>query len=231
MAYNPTSTFLHSVWPLPPASKPNEVARKSAWASVTPTLMSIGCLKMSSGVAAATSSIEVPPAGDAMKIGPPAPRSSMIDTYISLRMYMRSPSITLVQGRPAAPVCLVISCAPSMLDAKRLTSPSLAHMCTPPWKPLSKWPRPRPPVRTMALITQSFPSPMTSLYFFSASSTLVAMAVFGTGMPKPRIISIATYSWTFSSLAPPMAGVPRSRAPLLAPTFAADLARRFIAKE
>lgn len=46
----------------------------------------------------------------------------------------------------------------------------LRHMCTPLWKPLSKWPRPRPPLSTWALITTSFiagstpPAPRFSRY-------------------------------------------------------------------
>jgi hypothetical protein len=40
--------------------------------SVMPVIMFTGCLKISSGVASATSSMLVPPAGDAMKMGPPA---------------------------------------------------------------------------------------------------------------------------------------------------------------
>jgi hypothetical protein len=36
--------------------------------------MLTGCVKIFSGVAAATSSIEVPPAGDAMNMGPPGVR-------------------------------------------------------------------------------------------------------------------------------------------------------------
>ena len=37
-----------------------------------------------------------------------------------------------------------------------LPSAHLRHMWTPLWKPLSKWPRPRPPLSTCALITTSF---------------------------------------------------------------------------
>jgi hypothetical protein len=56
----------------------------------------------------ATSSILVPPAGDAIKIGPPAPLSSMIEIYISLLIYIRSTSMTFEQGMPSAVVCFVI---------------------------------------------------------------------------------------------------------------------------
>lgn len=52
------------------------------------------------------------PAGDAMKTGPPEARSSMMDMYISLRMYWRSTNITLLHGIPSLVVCFVIKLLP-----------------------------------------------------------------------------------------------------------------------
>ena len=62
--------------------------------------MSIGCLKISSGEAAATSSMEVPPAGDAMKIGPPSiPTVIVVLVVVPGQTQSNKEMVVVVTGR------------------------------------------------------------------------------------------------------------------------------------
>ena len=87
--------------------------------------MSTGAVTISSGVAAAMSSIDVPPLLLATITGPPDARSMRMDKYSSRRMYTRSVSNTVLHGLPSGPVCLVISWAPSMFLAASSTAAAL----------------------------------------------------------------------------------------------------------
>ena len=65
--------------------KPMLSAMRRTWSGRTPSTMSTGSVKMSSGVSAATSSIEVPPQGLATMTGPLCVRSIKIEKYASRR--------------------------------------------------------------------------------------------------------------------------------------------------
>ncbi|KAF1773442.1 hypothetical protein GQ600_1003 [Phytophthora cactorum] len=138
---------------------------------------------MSSGVASATSSMEVPPAGEATITGPCDARSMRIEKYISRRIQTRSMRKTLATSMPLAPVCLVTSVSPSIFLAKSSACSGLVHMCTPPLKPFLNVPRPRPPVSACALITTSTPRPIVS-YCFVRTTVAADLAESGLGLGR-----------------------------------------------
>mmetsp|Transcript_83381 Transcript_83381/g.231410 ORF Transcript_83381/g.231410 Transcript_83381/m.231410 type:complete len:219 (-) Transcript_83381:42-698(-) len=163
-------------------SKPISVAMPFACPSEMPSMMSTGIFTIAVGSAAAMSSMEVPPVLLPIMMGPPLARSMRIAKYFSFLILNFSQSMTVLQGFPVAPVCLVTSVLPSILLAYSAAL-SLGMMCTPPSKPFSlKWPRPRPPARTCVLMTTS--SPLKPFAASAASCGVFATASFGTCTPK-----------------------------------------------
>mmetsp|Transcript_9824 Transcript_9824/g.27595 ORF Transcript_9824/g.27595 Transcript_9824/m.27595 type:complete len:230 (-) Transcript_9824:35-724(-) len=154
-----------------------------------------GILKIFSGLSSATSSMFMPPQGLATMTGLLVARSRRMATYISLATLKRLATRTELHGFPSSPVCFVMRRAPIIRSARPWTSPVLQR-CTPPWKPLSKDPFPRPPARTCALITTS--STCNALATSAASAGELATLPSGTDTPNFRRRSWLWYSWMLS---------------------------------
>mmetsp|Transcript_39136 Transcript_39136/g.66718 ORF Transcript_39136/g.66718 Transcript_39136/m.66718 type:complete len:229 (-) Transcript_39136:49-735(-) len=169
-----------------PSSNPILVAILFAASSINPTSISIGSVKINSGLFLATSSMEVPPRGLPTRRGPPVFLSIKMDKYISLRMYILSIKKTFWQRIPLG-ACFVTSSCPSIWDAISPAWPFLVTIWTPPLKPFLKVPRPRPPERTWALMTTSLRG-CPGLFIWvrkmcSASSGVLATKPLGVAMP------------------------------------------------
>mmetsp|Transcript_3298 Transcript_3298/g.7975 ORF Transcript_3298/g.7975 Transcript_3298/m.7975 type:complete len:350 (-) Transcript_3298:88-1137(-) len=159
-----------------------------------PVMMSIGSLMMALGSSSAMSSIVTPPFAEATTTGPPKERSMRMAKYFSDLLCTVSTTCTVLQIRPPAPVCLVMSFWPSIFDAMSLTSSGvLMPTCTPPLKPFSKVPRPRPPARTWALMTML--SELRALAAAYASSAVLATPPLGVVTPCSLMMAADWYSW------------------------------------
>mmetsp|Transcript_48131 Transcript_48131/g.75165 ORF Transcript_48131/g.75165 Transcript_48131/m.75165 type:complete len:304 (-) Transcript_48131:184-1095(-) len=88
------------------------LAISMAWPGFRPVLMSTGSLMIAEGSSSAMSSMVTPPLEDPIMTGPPNVLSMRIAKYFSLFPSTDSTIATLLQMRPAAPVCLVISLKP-----------------------------------------------------------------------------------------------------------------------
>eukprot|EP01139_Manchomonas_bermudensis_P010189 Amastigsp_a340049_181.p3 type:complete len:146 gc:universal Amastigsp_a340049_181:636-199(-) len=123
-----------------------------------PLTMSMGDARMALGSSAATASMSMPPRGEAIMTGPLCSRSRTMAKYFSSSMSSASATITLLTGTPSGGVCLVMRLCPSIEPASLAASAGVLARWTPPLKPFEKWPLPRPPALTWALITNSLPS-------------------------------------------------------------------------
>mmetsp|Transcript_13932 Transcript_13932/g.27578 ORF Transcript_13932/g.27578 Transcript_13932/m.27578 type:complete len:325 (-) Transcript_13932:125-1099(-) len=157
-------------------------AMSSACPGLRPVLMSMGSLMMADGSFSAMSSIVTPPRALATTTGPPNDLSMRMAKYFSSTPCTASTIATLLQIRPAAPVCLVMSFCPIIFPAiSSISAGVLMPTCTPPLKPFSKCPRPLPPAKTCALITM-LSDPIDSA-IFRASAAVVATPPFGVFTP------------------------------------------------
>ena len=139
----------------------------------------------------------------ATRRGPSDFRSRMMDRYSSRSKSKHSRIKTLWHGSPLG-ACLVIKFAPNIFCATSAAWGALVRNFTPPLKPLSKCPLPRPPVKTWALM-------------IAASSGLLLLAavefwrnewlerrcsqnkLVGTGDEKPK--HVATVAHTYENWA------------------------------
>mmetsp|Transcript_18741 Transcript_18741/g.48067 ORF Transcript_18741/g.48067 Transcript_18741/m.48067 type:complete len:200 (+) Transcript_18741:669-1268(+) len=160
---------------------PSPVATSRACASLMPARMSTGMRRILSGNFSARSSMLVPPSLHAMMTGPADARSSRMAKYISLVNCIFLATSTVFTGFPASPVCLVTSTSPSIFPAM-VGASAEGTMCTPPWRPLLKVPRPRPPARIWLFTTTS--SPPSCLAALATASGVVHAIPGGTLTPK-----------------------------------------------
>ena len=117
-----------------------------AWKGDRPAAGSKASFRIASGVLAATSSISMPPAAEAMNTGLPWTRSSTMPRYSSRSMGSVSSISSRCTMRPAGPVWWVTSFMPSMLRASSAVSAASFATLTPP-------PLPRPPAWICAFTT------------------------------------------------------------------------------
>ena len=139
------------------------------WSILIPAVMSIGIVKMRSGVFSATSSMSIPPSGEPTMTGPLNARSIKTAKYVSLVMSnayafneqffccqsdskLTCATITLDTGTPSGAVCFVVSLAPTIDWTSLPASAGSLVRWTPPLNPLSNVPLPRPPAKIWALV-------------------------------------------------------------------------------
>src|SRR5882724_7560479 len=168
-----------------------------------------------SGVRAATSSMSMPPAWEAMTTWVARARSSVIERYSSRSTAEASSTSTERTRMPSGGVWGVLSFMPRIWRAARSAPSASSASLMPPALP-------RPPACTCALTTTRLPSRVATA---RASAGVVATSPVGTGTPNSRSRALAWYSWIFTDarsglLAPelpqePQDGVERVGRPLL----------------
>ena len=142
-----------------------------------------------SGWVAATSSMSMPPACDAMTTWVPRPRSSVIDRYSSAAIGEASSTSTLRTLMPSGGVCGVLSIMPRICFAAASAAAGSSASFTPPALP-------RPPACTCAFTTTCPPSLAAMALAWAGVS---ATSPLGTGTPNSRRIALPWYSWIFTA--------------------------------
>src|SRR5881409_1216001 len=155
-----------------------------------------------SGVRAATSSISMPPAWEAMTTWVARARSSVIERYSSRSTAEASSTSTERTGMPSGGVCGVFSLMPRICRAARSAPSASSASLMPPALP-------RPPACTCAFTTIRPPRRVAAT---RASAGVEATSPAGTGTPNSRSRALAWYSWIFTD---GRSGLPTLRAPEL----------------
>src|SRR2546425_1344952 len=155
-----------------------------------------------SGVRAATSSISMPPAWEAMTTWVARARSSVIERYSSRSTAEASSTSTERTRMPSGGVCGVFSLMPRICRATRSAPSASSASLMPPALP-------RPPACTCAFTTIRPPRRVAAA---RASAGVVATSPTGTGTPNSRSRALAWYSWIFTDA---RSGLPALRAPEL----------------
>src|SRR2546426_8582151 len=138
-----------------------------------------------SGERAATSSISMPPASDAMTTWVARARSRVIERYSSRSTAEASSTSTDRTWMPSGGVCGVLSLMPRICRAAGSAASGSSTSLMPPALP-------RPPACTCALTTTRPPSRAAIVF---ASAGVAATSPLGTGTPNSRRRALAWYSW------------------------------------
>src|SRR2546426_9168284 len=141
-----------------------------------------------SGERAATSSISMPPASDAMTTWVARARSRVIERYSSRSTAEASSTSTDRTSMPSGGVWGVLSRIPRICRAARSAASGSSASLMPPALP-------RPPACTCAFTTTRPPSRTATAF---ASAGVLATSPLGTGTPNSRNSALAWYSWTFT---------------------------------
>ena len=177
-------------------------------------------LRILSGSVAATSSMSMPPAREAMTAMRPCGRSTSMARYSSLAMLEARWTSTQSTGCPSGPDCLVTRRLPSRSRTTASTLSSPSQNLTPPALP-------RPPACTWALTTHG---PWNSEAWRMASLMECAGRPAGTGIPYSSNSVLAWYSCRFIAsgflAADPVAACGSSAAPLRCSERAETMAAR-----
>ena len=168
--------------------RPTAWARRRVWNGASPRPGSTWTRWISSGVAAATASMSIPPDALAIMTGRPADRSTSTPRYSSFAMSRASSINRRPTTRPAGPVWGVTRVIPSMSPAIRSASAASAATLTPP-------PLPRPPAWICALTTTRPPRRRATAPASRAENTASPR---GTATPCPASSAFAWYSWIFT---------------------------------